>query len=387
MRNKATNYKVAYIHSLPLLYPRSIFFRGVMFHYQDHPIFFGYLYLVWHEFFFLGNTYKKRFLITKDFLIHTNPSHPENAQRLIAIQNFLQETYFFDDLSVIDPLPVKEIDLEKIHSLAMINHVKNADGWIDADTYVLPQSYDIACLAAGGVVEACRCVAEGKVDNAFAIVRPPGHHATSSRSMGFCLFNNIALAADRLTRKGFRVLVFDHDLHHGNGTCSIFYDRSDILYESFHLFPYYPGTGTVGEIGHGQGEGFTVNAPLPYGTGNQGVRKILDDIMLPIAEQFHPDIILFSSGFDSHHADPLGGLSLTINFFGEMVKFFRKIQDKIVCSLEGGYDLDSLKKSVAVQIGELNNTPLQIRDNTRETGNVIPVINQLKDTLQPYWAL
>lgn len=324
---------------------------------------------------------------SKNFLIHNNPSHPENAQRLISIKDFLQETYFFNDLRMINPSPLTKIDLEKVHSPAMIHHIKNGDGWIDPDTYVIPQSYDVACLAAGGVVKACQYVAEGKVDNAFALVRPPGHHATSSQSMGFCLFNNVALAADGLANKGFRVLVFDHDLHHGNGTCSIFYDRSDILYESFHLFPYYPGTGTVDQYGHGQGEGFTVNAPLPYGTGNQGVRRILDEIMLPIAKQFHPDIILFSSGFDSHHADPLGGLSLTIDFFGEMITCFRKIQDKIVCSLEGGYNYDSLKKAVATQIGELNNTPLQIRDKTRETGNITPVINQLKETLQTYWSL
>ncbi|KAA0003190.1 MAG: histone deacetylase [Thermoplasmata archaeon] len=321
------------------------------------------------------------------FLHHKNLGHPERPERLVAIMEFLEEMPFFSSLHMVHPSPLEEEYIKEIHSQEMIERVKNTVGWLDPDTYVGKESYEIAKLAAGGLVNVCMDIMDGKEKNAFALIRPPGHHATATRSMGFCLFNNVALAAHALAKKGKRVLIFDHDVHHGNGTCDIFYERSDVMYQSIHLFPHYPGTGMMEEVGKGDGEGFTVNAPLPRFVGDCGIEKILDEIFLPISEQFSPDIIIISAGFDSHHADPLGGLSLSINFYGKMIEKFREIQKRIVCALEGGYKLDTLKKGVISEIGMLNNTPITFDDYSDEKTDVEEIVKNLRKTFQDYWEL
>lgn len=164
------------------------------------------------------------------------------------------------------------------------------------------------------------------------------------------------------------------------------YDRNDVLYSSFHLFPHYPGTGSINEIGKGDGEGFTVNAPLPRGIGDNGIRMLLDEIFIPIAKQFSPNLIIFSAGFDSHHTDPLGGLQLTTNFFGEIIKKFKEI-GKVVCSLEGGYNLSHLRNSVISEVGELNGTPIEFDDEANETGDIEPIINRLRKIFNQYGIL
>jgi acetoin utilization deacetylase AcuC-like enzyme len=205
--------------------------------------------------------------------------------------------------------------------------------------------------------------------------------------MGFCLFNNVALAADEIARHGKRVLIFDHDVHHGNGTQDIFYRRKDVLYQSFHLYPHYPGTGSIEEIGINHGGGYTVNAPLSHGNGDKAVSILMDEIFLPIARQFKPDIIFFSVGYDSHHHDNLGGLKLTSNFFGEMIAKFQEIQPRIVCTLEGGYNLNWLGKCLVSQLGQMTLQPVKFEDHAEEHTNVDDVVTILKSKLSSYWGL
>lgn len=322
-----------------------------------------------------------------DFTLHDNPYHPERAERLLAVMEYLRSMPFFDRLAQMQPDLVSEELLREVHTPDMVNRVKNAQGWLDPDTYVSPDSYRIARLAAGGVVGACRAVVEGREDNAFALVRPPGHHATRDTSMGFCLFNNVALAAHHLTKQGKRVLIFDHDVHHGNGIADIFYQRRDVLYQSFHLYPHFPGTGWVDEIGAGEGTGYTVNAPLSRGTGNRGVRRVMEEIMLPIAEQFDPHLIIVSAGFDSHHTDALGGLYLTVDFYGEIISRLLDVQEKLVCSLEGGYNTDVLGKGVAVEVATLLHTPVSCQDTVEDHVDTHDVVQALRENLSGYWSL
>lgn len=322
-----------------------------------------------------------------DFALHRSPGHPERPERAVSAMGFLRSMPFFEELNLMNPVALGEDDILRVHSVEMVSRVKNTVGWLDPDTYVTENSYEIAKLAAGGVVNACNDVLNGNESNGFAIVRPPGHHATKDRSMGFCLFNNVAIAADIIASQGKKVLIFDHDVHHGNGTCDIFYDRKDVLYQSIHLSPHYPGTGMAEEIGRDEGEGFTVNAPLPRGVGDGGIEKLLDEIMIPIAEQFSPDFIIFSAGFDSHHSDELGGLALTVNFYGEMLKKFSVIQSKIVCVLEGGYKLDVLGKGIASEIAAMLGKKLEFEDHFPVARDADGVIKNLKELLGSYWDL
>jgi acetoin utilization deacetylase AcuC-like enzyme len=260
------------------------------------------------------------------------------------------------------------------------------DEWIDLDTYANLNDYQTARLAAGGLLTLTRNVLNGVVSNGFAIVRPPGHHATRNRSMGFCLFNNAALTAHELSNDGKRVLIFDHDVHHGNGTQDIFYNRNDIMYQSFHLSPHYPGTGSLEEIGIGKGEGYTINIPLRHGHGNKSISNIMDEIFLPIANQFKPDLILISAGFDSHHADPLGGLELTADFFGEIVEKFQKVQSKIICTLEGGYNLQWIGKCILSQLSKMTSNEYTINDSCIESRTTVDT-NELRKIFRKYWDL
>jgi acetoin utilization deacetylase AcuC-like enzyme len=328
---------------------------------------------------------------SEEFSKHNNMSHPENASRLHVMMEEIKNAPFYKDLEFIKPESLPEKTLYDIHSERMIEQVREmssiGETWIDMDTYVCKSDFETARLATGGLVLACNNVISRKADNAFALIRPPGHHATKDKSMGFCLFNNAAIAANELSKKGKKTLIYDFDVHHGNGTQDIFYDRNDVLYQSTHLFPHYPGTGNFDEIGIGEGEGYTINAPITHGIGNKGVSRILDEVFLPIAKQFNPDLIILSCGYDSHHMDPLGGLRFTLDFFGEITSKFNKIQSKIVCTLEGGYNLQWIGKCIVSQLGQMTNNKIDFNDSTDESENVSDVIKQIKNELGNIWDI
>jgi acetoin utilization deacetylase AcuC-like enzyme len=292
------------------------------------------------------------------FLEHDLPGHPESRTRLERVMAELAATDLLARMEAVLPRPVGDDLLARVHAPAHIALVRriasNGGGYLDADTYLGPRSNDAALLAAGGVVELVRAVMSGRATNGIALVRPPGHHATYARGMGFCLFNNVAVGA-RAALDEFgpvRVLIVDWDVHHGNGTQDIFYDSSDVLFFSTHQFPYYPGTGGRPETGAGKGRGFTVNVPLPAGIGDEGFRSIYGATLTPLAEKFRPDLILVSAGYDAHWADPLAGLRLSLAGYWTLATTLTALADRlcggrIVVVLEGGYHLDVLAHGVA----------------------------------------
>jgi acetoin utilization deacetylase AcuC-like enzyme len=331
-------------------------------------------------------------LFSEEFDKHNFYGHPENAKRTTVLMHAVTTSPFYDDIELVTPRILSEKLLYEVHASAMIQRVKEIasgprESWLDPDTYVCPLDYTTARLAAGGVLLLAKNIIEEKTINAFALVRPPGHHATKERSMGFCLFNNAAIAAHEMTKHVKRILIFDPDVHHGNGTQSIFYQRKDILYESFHLSPHFPGTGDPTEIGEGEGVGYTINAPLSYGNGNNAVTQLLDEIFLPIAEQFKPDLIIVSVGYDSHHADPLGGLKLTSDFYGEILRRLQRIQPKMLCTLEGGYNLQWIGKCLLSQLAQMTGNEISLEDTTHEVTMVKPLIKQLRKEMGSYWKI
>ncbi len=326
-----------------------------------------------------------------EFNNHNTIGHPENAKRLEVMMHAFNESPLSELIEIIPPTLLPEQDLSSVHSEEMIQQIKDfsaiGDTWIDLDTYVSKNDYTTARLAAGALLTLAKNVMNGKATNGFAPVRPPGHHATHERSMGFCLFNNAAITAHYLTTKGYRVLIVDHDVLHGNGTQYIFYDRRDVMYQSFHLSPHYPGTGAITEIGQGAGEGYTINAPASYGTGDATSTTILEEIFLPIAHQFKPDLIIVSAGYDSHHADPLGGMKLTANFYSDILTRYQKIQPKIVCTLEGGYNLSWIDKCFLAQLGQLSGNPQTVEDAAEEKQSLHSIIGELKELFGGFWKL
>jgi acetoin utilization deacetylase AcuC-like enzyme len=292
------------------------------------------------------------------YLEHNLPGHPENRARLERVIQTLAGDGLLARMTPVAPRPVELGPLARVHRQSYIAALKDfaegGGGHIDADTYVAPRSYDAALLAAGGAAELVRAVLAGRVRNGTALVRPPGHHATRARGMGFCLFNNVAAAAmSALMEPGVsRVLIVDWDVHHGNGTQDIFYDSPQVLFFSTHQFPYYPGSGAVHEIGAGAGKGYTVNVPLPAGVGDQGFARVYADALTPVAERFHPDLILVSAGYDAHWDDPLAGLRLSLGGYWGLAQTVVALAERLcggrlVMMLEGGYNLDVLSRGVA----------------------------------------
>ena len=301
------------------------------------------------------------------YLEHDLRGHPENQQRLKTILRVLDRHGMLPRLVPIEAEPISAERLERVHTpryIAQVQRVaQQGGGHLDADTYVRPASYDAALMAAGGLVEATRAVLDGEVGNAFALVRPPGHHALAGRGMGFCLFNNVAIAARYALaeRDVERVLIVDFDVHHGNGTQDEFEADPAVMYVSTHQYPHYPGTGHWRETGTGEGQGSLVNVPLPGGVGDEGFARIFDEVIGPAAWRFQPQLILVSAGYDAHWDDPLAYLQLSVGGYAAIARALYNLaaelcQGRLVFTLEGGYHLEALSYSIlntfAVLLGD-----------------------------------
>jgi len=291
------------------------------------------------------------------YLEHDTGNHVENSRRLVEAMSYLRETGIEEKLTCLPPRSALLEELELVHTPEYISYVKSkaekGGGWLDPDTVMSPKSYEAASYAAGGLLVATEAVMKGDVDNAFALVRPPGHHAVSNRAMGFCIFNNVAIAAKfALSRFNInRVLIVDFDVHHGNGTQGAFYGDPRVLYFSTHQYPFYPGTGWMDETGIGEAEGTTVNLPMSAGWGDDEYLGAFNEILVPVARKFRPDLILVSAGFDAHWADQLAMMRVSITGFAQMTTILSKMgaelcQGRLVFTLEGGYNLQVVASSI-----------------------------------------
>lgn len=307
------------------------------------------------------------FFYHPDFLRHdTGPGHPERKERLIAITEALkQETARGNVPLRADFAPATLEHLGRVHEpayLELLARTQKKDFFaLDPDTIGCGKSWEVARLAAGAVIQAVEEVHQGHLKNAFCAIRPPGHHAEKDRAMGFCLLNNIAIAAAHLIEKFNyeRILIVDWDAHHGNGTQHIFYSDPKVFYFSLHQYPFYPGTGAAFETGEKEGKGFTLNVPLAAGSGDEEFFRAINEKLLPAAQDFKPQFVLISAGFDAHQADPLTGLNATEKGFEEATQLVKEFAEKecggkLVSVLEGGYDLEALAKSVILHLKVLS---------------------------------
>jgi acetoin utilization deacetylase AcuC-like enzyme len=296
-------------------------------------------------------------------------AHIESPDRLLAIYNGLGEFEARNCFSFPEFKAAEERQLRLVHSRKHIDLVAATanQGFVslDPDTGASSRSYDAACLAAGAVIEGTKILLAGRAANVFALVRPPGHHAEADRPMGFCLFNNVAVAAAyALQELGLkRVMIVDWDIHHGNGTQHSFYDTDQVLYLSTHLYPYFPGSGALQEIGRGKGEGYTVNIPLSGGQNDMSYAAIFNDVVAPVARQYQPEMILVSAGYDIYYADPLGAMAVTTAGFAYMTRVLKELAEelcegRLLLTLEGGYNLAGLRDGVIATLAELAATSL-----------------------------
>lgn len=330
----------------------------------------------------------------KHFAGRSHPERPERVAAMIAMAESLRRP----DLQFLSPREATLDEIAQCHTpeyIAAVERTAHLDRFdFDHDTHTSRETFQTAMLSAGGVLTAVESVLDGAAENAFAIVRPPGHHAFANHAMGFCFFNNIAIAARWLIQhRGLkRVMVIDWDLHHGNGTQDFFYDDADVLYTSLHQFPHYPGTGSMHEMGAGDGLGFTVNAPMPAGFGDPEYLRVFDDLIMPVGRAFKPQFILVSAGFDCHFRDPLGEMAVTESGFQQMTRRIKRLAaeccaGKLVAALEGGYDIDALVNSGKAVIEELGVEADERIQASSGGERVIPILERVHQGVGQYWRL
>lgn len=322
------------------------------------------------------------------------PGHPERPERLDAVRRGLREAALEDELQLLPPRPATTPELLRIHDEEHLMRVAATRGRavrFDPDTQASPRSYEAALLAAGAVVDAVDRVLAGEVDRAFCAVRPPGHHALPDRAMGFCLFNNVAVAAAQALARGLeRVAIIDFDVHHGNGTQDVFYADKRVLYVSSHAYPFYPGTGALAEVGEGTGRGFTVNLPLPPGMGDEEYARAYREFVVPIGRAFDPQLVLVSAGFDPYEGCPIAPMRVTPRGFAEIAQACLDIaggaaRGRAIFALEGGYNLDGIAKSAAAVLRVLLG-----RGGERLAGKsdrFDPLASVYRETLAPFWPI
>jgi acetoin utilization deacetylase AcuC-like enzyme len=351
---------------------------------------------------------KTAVLYTPKYLNHnTGPHHPESPKRLKAIMKELNRSGLFETgkCSLIEPKRASIEDLKLVHEPDYIQLIEkycaSGGGLLDlGDTPVSPKSFETALFAVGGALDAVNLVMAGRFKNAFALVRPPGHHAGPYYAMGFCLFNNVAIAATDLLKSSNieRILILDVDAHHGNGTQEIFYDTDRVLYISLHEDPTgFPGTGFVDETGKGKGLGYTVNIPFPFRIDDQIYLKAVNQIVVPIAQQYKPQFILVSVGFDGHYTDPVAELSLSASCYLKTFSCVLNLASqfctgKLVAILEGGYSLNYIGKIAATIIAKMAGVPYTFQDKPPMASAELKeqaekIIREVRRVQSPFWDL
>jgi acetoin utilization deacetylase AcuC-like enzyme len=320
--------------------------------------------------------------------------HPERPDRLRVLLDHLAGA---PHLVALGARPAAADEVALVHTAGHLERTAATAGRprvaFDADTATSAGSFEAARLAVGSLLVVCEAVLAGEVRNGFALVRPPGHHAERDRAMGFCLFNNVAVAAAWLRCRGVgRVAIVDWDVHHGNGTQHLFEDDPDVLYVSTHQYPYYPGTGGADEVGRGAGAGRTLNLPFPAGFGDAEYARAFREVIAPVCRQFRPEFVLVSAGFDCDHRDPLGGMMVTGAGFTAMAAACRALAEeaaggRLAAVLEGGYDLAAVVEGVDTVLAVMRgaeDTPPGLTGDPRRAD---PVLARVREAHAPYWRL
>jgi len=336
-------------------------------------------------------------VIDEEYKLHDpGRGHPESPARLESIERQLETTGLTEKMVRVPARPASQEEICLVHDESYFRRVAGTAGhrmMLDPDTVTSEHSFSAALKAVGGLLELVKSVVAGELDNGYALVRPPGHHAERGRAMGFCLFNNVAVAAEHaLGQLGLeRVAIVDWDLHHGNGTMHSFHDRADVLYVSTHQYPYYPGTGALDDTGSGAGRGRTVNIPLPTGMDDGAFFRIYQQVVVPVLRDFAPQLLLVSTGYDIYRGDPLGGMRVSVEGFGALTGLLlQAAQDccdgRLVLVLEGGYDLEGLAGGVASACGVLlgSEQPQQFSDQYQLAGDIIEKVVQVQ---KEYWNI
>ena len=325
----------------------------------------------------------------------TPPGHPERVERAHVMASVAR--VFAQSGTLVSPRPVTREELERVHDSPYLDRIADLAGrsaMLDADTFTSPESVEIASLAAGATVQAAELAIKQKTI-AFAFVRPPGHHAERNQAMGFCLYNNVAVAAGYALASGLdRIAIVDIDVHHGNGTQHIFYDEARVLYVSSHQFPFYPGTGAASETGSGAGTGFTVNLPLEAGATDADYDLAYRAVAIPVLEQFAPQLTLVSAGYDAHEADPLASMRMSAGGYARLLARLRAVATKsggLALTTEGGYDLPALRECLQSSLAVLDADHVGVAEDEAFRAQPTPrgdrAVHAARAALASFWRL